>query len=514
MPGSQTLAMSCPAQIILFHGSRGPGKTDAQLMRFRRWVGQGFGRHWRGVIFDRQYKNLDDLVSKSMRWFPEFKDGARFLSSKSDYKWVWPTGEELMFRAVTRDNDYWSYHGQEFPFIGWNELTKYPTDSLFDAMMSCNRSSYRAIDFPQTIDGDHLDKTGEIRFVTEDHMYATDHVGPEIPLEVFATCNPYGAGHNWVKKRFINAAPMGRILRKSINVFNPQTQEREDFVTTQTHIFGSYMENIYLSPKYVAELTSMSDLNKRKAWLGGSWDVVSGGMFDDVWDSNTHSIEPFNVPFSWRIDRSFDWGSTKPFSVGWWAESDGTDVMLANGQVRSTVRGDLFRIAEWYGTTGKTNQGLQYLASQVAKGIVERELAWGLYGRVNAGPADGSIFDVENGNSIAEDMKKPIRIGARVYNGVLWGRADKSPGSRIHGWEKVRTYMSNAIPPKQGVREKPGMFVFNTCTHTLDLLPILPRDEVNTDDVDTDAEDHIGDEVRYKILDVGTGAIIGKTKGT
>ena len=24
------------------------------------------------------------------------------------------------------------------------------------------------------------------------------------------------------------------------------------------------------------------------------------------------------------IDRSFDWGSSKPFSVGWWAESDGT----------------------------------------------------------------------------------------------------------------------------------------------------------------------------------------------
>ena len=514
LPGSQTLAMSCPAQIILFHGSRGPGKTDAQLMRFRRWVGQGFGRHWRGVIFDRQYKNLDDLVSKSMRWFPEFKDGARFLSSKSDYKWVWPTGEELMFRAVTRDNDYWSYHGQEFPFIGWNELTKYPTDGLFDSMMSCNRSSYRAIDFPQIIDGDRYNRTGEIVFVTDDHRYASEHVGPEIPLEVFATCNPYGAGHNWVKKRFINAAPMGRILRKSINVFNPQTKEREDFITTQTHIFGSYMENIYLSPKYIAELTSMSDLNKRKAWLGGSWDVVSGGMFDDVWRSEVHSIEPFVIPLSWRVDRSFDWGSTKPFSVGWWAESDGTDVRLANGQVMSTVRGDLFRIGEWYGTTGKTNQGLQLLASEVAKGIIERELAWGLFGRVHPGPADGSIFDVENGNSIAVDMQKPIRIGSRMYNGVTWGRADKSAGSRIHGWEKVRTYMSNSIPPKIGVRERPGLFVFNTCTHCLDLLPILPRDEIKTDDVDTDAEDHIGDEVRYRILDVGTGGTIGKTKGT
>ena len=138
LPGSQTLAMSCPAHVILYHGTRGSGKTDSQLMRFRRRVGQGYGRFWRGVIFDREYKNLDDLISKSMRWFPEFSDSggkARFLSSKSDYKWVWPTGEELLFRTVRRDADYWSYHGQEFPFVGWNELTKYPNDNLFEMMI-------------------------------------------------------------------------------------------------------------------------------------------------------------------------------------------------------------------------------------------------------------------------------------------------------------------------------------------------------------------------------------------
>lgn len=514
LPGSQTLAMSCPAHVILYHGSRGPGKTDAQLMRFRRWVGQGFGKHWRGVIFDREYKNLDDLVSKSMRWFPEFKDGARFLSSKSDYKWVWKTGEELMFRAVKRDADYWSYHGQEFPFIGWNELTKYPTDSLYEMMMSCNRSSYRPEDFPQTIDGDYFNRTGLIRFVEPDARGAIKRLGPEIPLEVFATCNPFGAGHNWVKKRFINAAPMGRIFRKSINVFNPKTKEKEDFVTTQVHIFGSFKENKYLSPKYIAELSSMKDKNKRKAWLAGSWDVVAGGMFDDVWETNVHKIRPFKIPHSWRIDRAFDWGSSKPFSVGWYAHSDGSDYEDGNGKIRSSVRGDVFRINEWYGSTGKANQGLQLLATQISTGIIERELAWGIYGRVAAGPADGSIFDVENGNSIAADMQKPVRIAGRVYSGVLWGRANKSAGSRIHGWEKVRTYLQNAKPSEAGVREKPGLFIFDTCVNCIDLLPVLPRDEINTDDVDTEAEDHIGDEVRYEILNEGTGAVGGKTTGT
>lgn len=525
LDGSQTLAMSCPASLILYHGTRGPGKTDAQLIRFWRRVGLGYGRHWRGIIFDREYKNLDDLVSKSMRWFPVLGPPhmrPRFLSSKSDYRWVWPTGEELLFRAVKRTTDYWAYHGQEFPFIGWNELTKYPDSDLFEMMMSCNRSSFRPQDHPVLVDREAHAK-GQIILVPDGDENGVLYELPEMPLEVFATTNPFGPGHNWVKKRFINAAGRGRVVQRSINVFNPRTQQREDVVKTQVHLFGSYRENIYLSPEYIAELESMTDKNKRKAWLGGSWDIIAGGMFDDYWDSDYHVLEPFDIPPSWRIDRAFDWGSSKPFSVGWWAESDGSDIQCRDGTWRSTVRGDLFRIAEWYGTTGKPNQGLTMLANDVAAGIVERELAWGLYGRVKPGPADNSIWDVENGNSIAADMARSVKVKGKVYKGITWVRSDKSPGSRRIGWDRVRTYLKNALPqyvvgkdgkPVRVPRERPGVYVFNTCTHFIDLVPVLPRDEKNPDDVDTDSEDHIGDEFRYRILAAVTGAKGGRTKGT
>lgn len=527
LAGSQTLAMSYPGHVLLYHGTRGPGKTDAQLMRFRRRVGIGYGRFWRGIIFDKEYKNLDDLVSKSMRWFPEFKDGARFVSSKSDYKWTWPTGEELLFRAVKRDQDYWGYHGQEFPFIGWNELTKYPKDTLFDMMMSCNRSSYRPEDYPLSIDGDLFNATGQVRFINQDEPQAIQYLLPEIPLEVFATCNPHGVGHNWVKKRFINAAPMGKVFRKVVNVFNPRTQQREDVIITQCHLFGSYRENKYLSPKYIAELEQITDKNKRKAWLMGDWDIVAGGMFDDMWDSLYHVVKPFKIPSNWRIDRSYDHGNSAPFSVGWWAESDGSDVQMADGTWRSTVRGDLFRINEWYGWSGKANQGLNMLAGDIAAGIIERELAAGYHGRVKPGPADNSIWDSLNGNSIAAEMAKDVKVNGTQYHGVRWARSDKSPGSRKDGWEKCRKFLKGALPATVKVkdregkdvevrvpREKPGLFVFNTCTMFLDLFPTLPRDEEDPDDVDTDAEDHIGDEVRYRVLASGTGARSGKTKGT
>lgn len=495
LPGSQTLALSCPAQIILYHGTRGPGKTDAQLMRFRMRVGQGYGRHWRGIIFDREYKNLDDLVSKSMRWFPEFGDKAKFLSSKADYRWVWPTGEELLFRAVRKESDYWGYHGQEFPFIGWNELTKYSNDNLFEMMMSCNRSSF----IPE-----------ENRIY--DQETETWYTPPEMPLEVFATCNPYGPGHNWVRRRFINAAPAGRIKKTTVRVFNPRTRQEEDVVKTQVHLFGSYRENKYLSPEYVAGLVSIQDPNKRKAWLGGSWDVMAGGMFDDLWSSEHHILEPFAIPPSWKIDRAYDHGSSKPFSVGWYAQSDGTDYYDAKGNRVSTVKGDLFRIGEWYGWNGKSNTGLRLTSGKIAEGIVQRELQMKIYDRVVPGPADSAIWDeTPDAPSVAKEMSKPVRFEGKVYRGVHWVPANKSSGSRKLGWEECRTMLENAkletykLPSGEVVvepRERPGLFVFNTCPMFIELFPSLPRDEDDMDDVDTDAEDHIGDEVRYRVLQI------------
>lgn len=515
-PGSQVLALSCPADEILYHGTRGPGKTDVQLMRFRRYVGMGYGKHWRGIIFDREYKNLDDLVAKSQRWFPEFNDGCKFLSSKSDYKWVWPSGEELMFRVAKKPKDYWLYHGQEFPFIGWNELTKYPDSGLYEAMKSCNRTSFVAEENPIIIDGDVYQRTGRLVLVQPDHEYAMQFILPPLPLQIFSTTNPFGVGHNWVKKYFINSCPLGSMKKEVTNVFNPRTQKREDVVRTRCHIFGSYRENRNLTPEYVAQLVNIDDPNLRMAWLGGSWDITSGGMFDDLWRQNIHVVKPFPIPHSWRIDRSFDWGSSKPFSVGWWARSDGSDIVYPNGRRVRTVRGDLFRIMEWYGTNGKPNEGLRLLDSEIARGIIVREIEAGLYGRVVPGPADNSIWDVKDGNSTAATMSKPITINGRSYPGVQWIRSDKSPGSRKAGWKRMREYLAASIPdPKvAALRERPSMFIFDNCHHFIDLVPTLARDEDDLDDVDTDSEDHIADEARYRVANEARGGSIGKTVGT
>lgn len=210
---SQELAISSPAHHTLYCGARGPGKTITQLMRFRSRVGIGYGSYWRGIIFDREFKHLGDLLAQSKRFFPQFEDGAVWHNSAQEYKWVWPTGEELLFRHVKKLEDYDSFHGWEIPFIGWNELTKNPTPDLYDKFMSINRSSFN----PEQ----HTPKRKEGNRYVYDTQ--TTKPLPPIPLEVFSTTNPSGPGHGWVKERFDQTSFVNRV---QIRVFIKRTKDR------------------------------------------------------------------------------------------------------------------------------------------------------------------------------------------------------------------------------------------------------------------------------------------------
>lgn len=505
IPGtSQELALDTRCHHTLYTGARGPGKTDVQLMRFRRRVGVGYGPFWRGVIFDKEYKNLDDIVTKSKRWFNAFDDGAKFLESASSYKWVWPTGEELLFRAVAKPADYWSYHGHEYPFIGWNELTKFATLELYDMFMSCNRSSYRPQDYPLYIDARVFDQTGQIQIVQQGHKFAREYLLPEIPLEVFSTCNPYGVGHNAVKRRFIDPAEYGEVVRTEVKVISPQTKEEVTVVKTQVAIFGSYVENIYLTPEYVADLASQTDENKRKAWLLGDWDIVAGGAFDDVWKKNVHVLPRFVVPSSWPIDRAFDPGQTHPFSVGWWAEANGEEAIIIDDDGTPYTfcppAGSLVQFFEWYGCVKDkngnldigANKGLKMASADVAKGILDIEAALLANGWIQQVPSPGPA---DNEIRATKDPQLDTVEKLMSDNGVVWEESDKSPGSRIVGMQLLRDRLEASIKG-----EGKAIYFMRNCRASIAIIPTLPRDEKKPDDVDTEAEDHPYDMTRYRVL--------------
>jgi hypothetical protein len=113
-------------------------------------------------------------------------------------------GEELLFRFGKEESDYWDYHGQEFPFIGFNELTKQQSAEFYEMMFSCRRSSFRPENYP----------------------LANGSLLRPIPLETFSTTNPFGIGHTWVKTLH-RASARGTIIRETQRVFNPQTEKEE-----------------------------------------------------------------------------------------------------------------------------------------------------------------------------------------------------------------------------------------------------------------------------------------------
>lgn len=484
--GAQDAFLSCQVQEVLAEGERGGGKTDCLIMGFTKYCGPeyGFGRAWTGILFAHTYKQLDDVLAKVEKTIlPSLGEHRVTLVHGQKPEMRFKTGERLLFRHMAHERDYWNYHGHEYPYIAWEELTRWADAVCYKRMFSCNRVTLKG-----TL------KRKQVR----------------VPLLIRSSTNPYGPGHNWVKSRFELPRSRNTVLRGRIDDNGFPEPER-------VAIYFPLSENKALMeqvPEYKANIAAAaSNPAEMAAWMEGDWDIVAGGMFDDIWSECSKCIikEPFHLPDTWRLDRSFDWGSAKPFSVGWWAESDGSDYVDAAGNVRSTVRGDLFRIAEWYGWNGQPNTGSRLVPEQVAKGIIERELKWGLYGRVKNGVADSGIFNSEIRDiTVAKLMAQAVRIRGRSYPGIRWNTCTKS---RVPGWLALRTLLKNAKPPESLVRENRGMFVFNTCTHFLRTVPTLPRDEHDPDDADSNAEDHIADEVRYRAVSARRVIRTGRTKG-
>jgi hypothetical protein len=473
--GSQALFLACPIYEVLYHGTRGASKTEALLIDFLKDVGKGYGPSWHGVLFRRTYTELSSVIKRSLVLFKALWPEAEYNATAKE--WRWPTGEYLQFRYIQQTGeggDYDLYHGSEIPWIGWEELCTWPTAELYLKIQGLCRSS-------------------DLR------------VAPIARIR--ATANPIGIGQHWVKKRFqLGGSNHTRIIDAG--------------GLRRCAIFGFLEENKILlraDPMYAKKLVEACKGNPLylKAWLYGSWDVTAGGMFDDLWDPTVHVVQPLRVPASWRIDRSHDWGSAKPFSHGNWAQSDGSDYQDIHGEWHATVRGDIYRIGEWYGADPEeANVGLNLQSPQLAEGIIERELDAGIHDRCLPGPADPSIFTETDGRSIANSLSKLVRVRGQQYKGPTYNRADNS---RIPGWTSVRNMLFNAKPANANdcMRELPGLFVSNTCAKFLELFPVTLRNPDNPEDVDTHSEDHLQDEVRYraKAADAGGTVSTGRVAG-
>lgn len=435
----QARFLTCPFFEVLFGGARGGGKTDAVLGDFLSHQAI-YGKHAVGLVLRRERTQLIETIQRGAAIYELV--GARWLDKDKCFQF--PNGARLYFGYLERDTDAEVYQG-------WS-LTRVYVEEM---------GNFRA-------------------FAPIAKLFATLRSPAGVPCRFRATANPGGAGHGWIKTRFIDPHPSGnrRIVEKLINPLTGAAIERDrayvpSRVTDNPHLGDDYVANLMLSGAGSAALV--------KAWLEGDWSAIEGAFFSE-WAASRHVVAPFTIPPHWARFRAIDWGTARPFSVGWYAiVSETTDL----GDGRVMPRGSIIRYREWYGarqSNGITmpNDGLRLPANEVAKQVA----AMSEGEKIAYTVIDPATFANTGGQTIAEAFN---------INGVPVLPADNTRVSQrgaMSGWNNCRRRLN-------GDDGAPTFYVFSTCREFIRTVPVLQHDRNKAEDLDSEAEDHAADEWRY-----------------
>lgn len=447
-PGPQTMLLKCPVFEVFYGGARGGGKSDGVL---GEWASHAdlYGQHAIGLVVRREYTQLKELLERSKILYGQI--GA--VWHKGDRYWEFPNGARLNFAHLDNDDDAEKYQGHSYTRIYVEELGNFPSPDPILKLMATLRSGYG------------------------------------VPCGFRATGNPGGPGHQWVKQRYIDPAPTGfKVLRTEYkNPFTNVTTTRD-----RTFIPAKITDNVYNNtPEYVAQLQMAGTERLVRAWLFGDWDVIIGAYFDN-WNPRKHVIKPIPISSRWLRFVAGDWGSAKPFCFGWYAVAgDAFPITRIDGSPALIPRGALIKYRELYGSMNHNNVGVKLTAEQVADRILELESKepHDMDGRsgIKYRVLDPACFANEGGPTIAE------RFGVKK---LLFQSANNQRTRRnnaIGGWDMLRQRLD-------GEDGRPMLYFFDTCIDSIRTIPALQHDDKNPEDVDTEAEDHAGDETRYAVM--------------
>lgn len=223
--------LSAPEFEVLFGGSAGGGKTDGLLIDALGLQHSAIEkRAYQGIIFRRTYPDLKDIIDRSHEIYQDFERKAKF--DKAAHVWTFPSGARIEFGFIQRDVDRFRYRGRAFPYIGWEEVTLWPTDVPYRYLLSRCRTA-----------------------------------DTSIPLYVRGTTNPDGPGFKWVKDRW-KIGDQGRATKFDITLTDPDTGET--LTRSRRFIPARLADNPHLGIEYRANLLLL-DEDDQNALLRGLW---------------------------------------------------------------------------------------------------------------------------------------------------------------------------------------------------------------------------------------------------
>lgn len=436
-------AFQSEANELLYGGAAGGGKSHLMRISAILWCSAIPGLQ---VYLFRRIR--DDLVKNHMEGPKGFRAilagwvECGFVTVVEDEIRFW-NGSKIYLCHCKDEKDIYKYQGAEIHVLLIDELTHF-TESMYRFLR--NRVRMVGIAVPDEYKG----------------------VFPRI----LCGANPGNVGHLWVKTTFVDR---GEYTIK-------RTEKKEGGMLRQ-YIPARLEDNPSMTeddPGYEDRLEGLGGESLVKAMRWGDWNVIEGAFFTE-WDVNKHILQPFAIPDDWLRFRSADWGSAKPFSVGWWAVA--SDEYRQGGIV--IPRGAMVRYREWYGCKEDTpDTGLKLTAEEVGVGIAQRENGE----KISYGVIDPAAYAEDGGPSIYS------RIAAQ---GPFFRRADNKRVTQrgaMGGWDIMRQRL------KGDIDGNPMIFAFKTCFDSIRTIPVLQHDKDRAEDLNTKMEDHAADEWRYACM--------------
>jgi len=394
---------------ILYGGARGGGKTDAGLA----WMVEPeyiANPKYTGLVIRRNSDDLSDWIARARAFYKGM--GAKFVGGDTKAVIRFPSKAFIRTGHLMDENAYEKYQGHEYQKILIEELTQIPTEELYMKLVGSNRST----------------------------------IG--LSAQMFATTNPGGPGHAWVKQRFVDHA--------KLKPFTDEFGRTRIFIPAKVHDNPIIIEK---DPQYIRYLDSLPE-DLRKAWRDGDWDIFAGQYFKRL-RRDVHLVSPFKIPDSWTRFRSFDWGFAHNSVCIWWAiePAPGNRVVIYRHYVQN-----------------------QTVATQTARNILGMT------------PRDEDIEVTVAGHDLWATIKHDSLPSFNTMADVMIGEGlnlDKAEIERVNGWNYLRELIEwdDDTPPR--------LQIFTTCEEVFNGLVTLQHDPKRPEDVEKVTGDDIGDAVRY-----------------
>lgn len=250
---NQQLFIRADCDEVFFGGAAGGGKSYAQLID-ALYLALSYGGS-KQLILRRTLPELQrSLIPESGKLYPARV--AKFL--KTERKWIFMNGSTIEFGCCDKEGDVKKYQSAEYDVIRFDEVTHF-TEYQYTYMLS----RVRGVNF--------------------------------CPKQMKSTGNPGGAGHFFIKKRFIDNG----CFKKPFS---------DDSGRSYVFIPSSVKDNHFLlksDPDYIKRLEQLPEL-ERKRLLEGDWDVLEGGYFE-MFSRDIHIMKPFEIPDYWEKFISLDY---------------------------------------------------------------------------------------------------------------------------------------------------------------------------------------------------------------